>query len=50
MAGRLQYLVSSERRECGLAVGDLEERLGQSERLRQQRSIWEVEQPELKLN
>ena len=50
---RLQRSVSSERRECGLVgctvVDDLQGRLGQPERLRQQRSIREVEQPDLKL-
>ena len=50
---RLQRPMSSERRECGLVgctvVDDLQGRLGQPERLRQQRSIREVEQPDLKL-
>lgn len=45
--------MSSERRECGLVgctvVDDLQGRLGQPERLRQQRSIREVDQSDLKL-
>lgn len=51
--GRLKRPVSSKRRECGLVgctvVDDLQRRLGQPERLRQQRSIREVEQRDLKL-
>lgn len=51
--GHLQRPVSSERRKCGLVgstvIDDLQWRLGQPERLRQQRSIWEVEHPDLKL-
>lgn len=52
-AGYPQCSASSERRERGLVgrtiVDDLQGRLGQPERLRRQRSIREVEQPDLKL-